>query len=116
MRVDATGSQPPIEGAARRFVRAPVPAEEAPKPREASEQAAPALPERTPRFEARSLLKFGLSTADVDAKFEIHKPTSTVTVTMYERETGEVLREVPSKYLLDVIASVASGRHVDTTS
>ncbi len=52
----------------------------------------------------------------MDAKFEIHKPTSTVTVTMYERETGEVLREVPSKYLLDVIASVASGQRVDTTS
>jgi FlaG protein len=114
VRVEPTGSQVPPESASRRFVRAPVPSEapetpRADRPRE--------LPDRTPRFEACSLLKFSLTTADVDAKFEIHEPTSTVTVTMYERETGEVLREVPSKYLLDVIASVAaSGLRVDTTS
>lgn len=111
MRIEPEGSQAPAESAPRRFVRAPVPVE----PTEAHPPAA--LPEREPRFEARSLLKFTLSAADVDAKFEIHEPTSTVTVTMYERETGEVLREVPSKHVLDVIASVAaSGLRVDTTS
>lgn len=111
MRVESSAGQTPVESAPRRFVRAAAPAEPA-EPRRP-----PELPERTPRFEARSLLKFNLSAADVDAKFEIHEPTSTVTVTMYERETGEVLREVPSKYVLDVIASVtASGLLVDTTS
>ncbi len=110
MRVEpTTGPQVP-ESAPRRFVRGPAPADEIQKADD------PARAPREPRFAARSLLKFDVNAADVDAKFEIHKPTSTVTVTMYERETGEVLREVPSKYLLDVIASVASGRHVDTTS
>lgn len=111
MQVEPTAGHSPVESAPRRFVRAPAPAEPA------GPRRPPELPDRAPRFEARSLLKFSLSAADVDAKFEIHEPTSTVTVTMYERQTGEVLREVPSKHVLDVIASVAaSGLHVDTTS
>ncbi len=111
MRVEPAGSHVPTEAASRRFVRAPAPAQEP------AAGDPPARTERTRPFEARSLLKFDLNAADVDAKFEIHEPTSTVTVTMYERETGEVLREVPSKHLLDVLASVAgSGLLVDTTS
>ena len=113
MRVEPTGSPPPMEATPRRFVRSPAqdPAEAA-APRDAAHR-----PDRTPRFEARSSLKFNLSAADVDAKFEIHEPTSTLTVTMYERQTGEVLREVPNRHVLDVIASVAaSGLNVDTTS
>lgn len=111
MKVEPAGPPAPVESTPRRFVRGPSPADEVPPPKERQ------LPDRTPRFESRSLLKFSVSAADVDAKFEIHKPTSTVTVTMYQRETGEVLREVPSKHVLDVIASVtASGLHVDTTS
>jgi flagellar protein FlaG len=61
-----------------------------------------------------SLLKFTLTAADVDARFEIHEATDTVTVTMYDRATGEVLREVPSRDVLDVIASLqATGLRVD---
>ena len=69
------------------------------------------------RWEPRSTLKFTLTAADVDARFEIHEGTSRVTVTMYDRETGEVLRELPSRHVLDVIASLTSkGLQVDTTS
>jgi uncharacterized FlaG/YvyC family protein len=68
-------------------------------------------------WEPRSTLKFSVTAADVDARFEIHEATSRVIVTMYSRETGEVLREVPSRHVLDVIASVtANGLTVDTTS
>lgn len=113
MRVDPAGSAPPVEAAQRRFVRSP-----AHDPADAAAPRDPAHPgDRARRFEARSSLKFSLSAADVDAKFEIHQPTSTLTVTMYERQTGEVLREVPNRHVLDVIASVAaSGLNVDTTS
>lgn len=68
-------------------------------------------------WEPRSSLKFSVTAADVDARFEIHEATSRVIVTMYSRETGEVLRELPSRRVLDVIASVtANGLTVDTTS
>ncbi len=68
-------------------------------------------------WEPRSSLKFGLVVADVDAKFEIHEATDRVIVTMYDRETGEVLRELPSRHVLDQIAAVTSrGLQVDTTS
>ena len=111
--MDLSSARPPAppEIASRRFVRAaPVP--EGGEPRRAPPEAAP-----TRDRGARSLLKFSLSAADVDARFEIHEATSRVTVTMYERQTGEVLREVPSKHVLDVIAAVIeSGLNVDTAS
>jgi len=110
--MDVSASRPPAppETEIRRFVRTPaVPDRESHK--------APQIDPRTPRFEAHSLLKFNVAAADVDAKFEIHQATSRVTVTMYERETGEVLREIPSKHILDLLASVTeSGLHVDTSS
>ena len=72
---------------------------------------------RNTAWEPRSSLKFGLVVADVDAKFEIHEATDRVIVTMYDRETGEVLRELPSRHVLDQIAAVTSrGIQVDTTS
>ena len=68
-------------------------------------------------WEPHSSLKFGLAVADVDAKFEIHEATDRVIVTMYDRQTGEVLRELPSRHVLDQIAAVTSqGLKVDTTS
>lgn len=77
----------------------------------------PRIEHPSTRWEPRSLLKFSLTAADVDARFEIHEATSRVTVTMYDRETGEVLREVPSRHVLDVIASLTTnGLQVDTTS
>jgi hypothetical protein len=67
-----------------------------------------------PRWLPPSTLKFTLTAADVQARFEIHEATSTVTVTMYERDTGEVLRQVPSRDVLDVIAALtSSGMQVD---
>ena len=67
-----------------------------------------------PAFRPPSSLKFTLTAADVDARFEIHEATSAMTVTMYDRQSGEVLREFPSREVLDVIASlVSSGLTVD---
>ncbi|MGD9570728.1 MAG: flagellar protein FlaG [Thermoleophilia bacterium] len=65
-------------------------------------------------FRPPSSLKFTLTAADVDARFEIHEATSMMTVTMYERASGEVLREFPSREVLDVLASLgATGLRVD---
>jgi flagellar protein FlaG len=111
--MDVSASRPvaPPDTQTRRFVRAPA------APPEADPRKAPQIEHPSRRFEAHSLLKFNVAAADVDAKFEIHKATSRVTVTMYERETGEVLREIPSRRVLDAIASVTeSGLHVDTSS
>jgi hypothetical protein len=76
---------------------------------------APDAPSRMPH----SSLKFSVTAADVDARIEIHRPTRVMTVTMYDRHTGEVLREFPSRHLLDVIAAVTgdpSGMRVDAAS
>lgn len=93
--------------------RIPTPPATPPPPRSDAREAPP---ERAAehRWEPRSTLKFSLTSADVQARFEIHEGTNAVTVTMYERETGEVLREVPSRRVLDTIAAlVASGHRVD---
>ncbi|MGE0028042.1 MAG: flagellar protein FlaG [Thermoleophilia bacterium] len=52
------------------------------------------------------------------ARFEIHQPTSRVTVTMLDRNTGEVLREVPDRRVLEQISALAAatGMNVDATS
>ena len=86
------------------------------RPAEAVKQSE-AKPPPSTDWEPRSSLKFNIMAADVDARFEIHEATSRVIVTMYDRETGEVLREVPSRHVLDAIASVtSSGLAVDTSS
>ena len=113
--MDVSASRPPdtIDAAVRRVERTPVakaaPQRPADRPADRPDPAAPAQSWAPP-----SSLKFTLSAADVDARFEIHEGTDTVTVTMYERETGEVLRQVPSREVLDVIASLkATGLSVD---
>jgi uncharacterized FlaG/YvyC family protein len=89
------------------------------KPKDTPEKKA-ATPAKEPpkdEWEPRSSLKFSLRAADIDAKFEIHKATSKVIMTMYDRQTGEVLREVPSRRVLDMLASLTpNGQRVDTTS
>jgi flagellar protein FlaG len=95
-----------------RFVRRPPP-EGAPEP----SRDAPELPGPSRRWVPPSTLKFSLTAADVTARFEIHEGTSRVTVTMLDRNTGEVLREVPSRHVLDQIAALeATGLTVDETS
>ena len=65
----------------------------------------------------RSTLKMALSSADVDARFEIDEETSRVTVTMYDRRSGEVLRQIPPEDLQEVIRVVAGrGMIVDVES
>lgn len=96
----------PIEVAPGRPPAAPPPA---PRPTAAPPDPGPWTPS--------SALKFTLTSADVDARFEIHEETSRVTVTMYDRETGEVLREIPPRRVLDVIAALTGrGLTVDASS
>lgn len=65
----------------------------------------------------RSTLKMALSSADVDARFEIDEETSRVTVTMYDRMSGEILRQIPPEDLQEVIRAVAGrGMIVDVES
>ena len=102
--------EPATESTTPRFVRQPAVPESDPVP-------APALIKPSTRWTPPSTLKFSLHAADVTARFEIHEGTSRVTVTMLDRNTGEVLREVPSRRVLDQIAALAaSGLTVDATS
>lgn len=111
MDVSAPRSPEKIDPALRR-VEPPPPSA---KPKAAAERPEPAAAE--PTWAPRSSLKFTVSAADVDARFEIHEATDTVTVTMFERQTGEVLREVPSREVLDVIAALMeTGLQVDTVT
>lgn len=113
--MDVTAPRPPDPAAvaASRADRVP-PAGVEPTPRPRAAPAPPSADDGPAPFRTPSALKFGLTAADVDARFEIHEATSTVTVTMYDKTTGEVLREVPSREVLDVIASLAAtGLRVD---
>ncbi|MFN8109631.1 MAG: flagellar protein FlaG [Thermoleophilia bacterium] len=64
-----------------------------------------------------SLLKFNVEKADVLAKFQIDQATNHVVVTMYQRSTGEVLRQFPPRHVLDVMAALAGrGLAVDVST
>ena len=97
---------------APRFMRPP-PGAEPPTPDETPQLAKP-----SERWTPPSTLKLDLHAADVTARFEIHQPTSRVTVTMLDRNTGEVLREVPNRRVLEQIAALATatGLTVDVIS
>ena len=97
---------------APRFLRPPAGAEPTP-PHEAPQIAKP-----SERWTPPSTLKLDLHAADVTARFEIHQPTSRMTVTMLDRNTGEVLREVPDRRVLEQITALAAatGMNVDATS
>lgn len=60
-------------------------------------------------------LKFTLRSADAEAKFAVHEATNTVMVTIVDRKTGEVIREIPSRERLDLIAALqGKGNLLDT--
>jgi hypothetical protein len=64
-----------------------------------------------------SMLKFNVEKADVLAKFQIDQATNHVVVTMYQRSTGEVLRQFPPRHVLDVMAALAGrGLAVDVST
>jgi len=70
------------------------------------------VPVKAPEFgktdaEEPGVLKFTVQDADVLARFAIHQETKHVIVTMYQRETGEVIREFPPRQVLDVMAALA---------
>ena len=52
-------------------------------------------------------LKFTLRTVDADARFSIHEATRSVIVTIVDRRTGEVIREIPSRRYLDLVAAIS---------
>lgn len=60
-------------------------------------------------------LKFTLRSADAVAKFSVHEATNSVMVTIVDRTTGEVIREIPSRERLDLIAALqGKGNLLDT--
>jgi uncharacterized FlaG/YvyC family protein len=76
---------------------------------------APAGEQATPRLPAQAALKFVLESADAEARFRFHHETNAVVVTVYHRESGEVIREFPSPRYLDVVAGLLDrGLVVDT--
>jgi flagellar protein FlaG len=86
--------------------REPAPA---PVPAAAGEEGAAERAEQRPPD-----LKFMLETADIQARFAIHEATNRVMITMYHRQTGEIVREIPPKRILDLLASLGqSGLIVD---
>ncbi|MEN3184051.1 MAG: flagellar protein FlaG [Atribacterota bacterium] len=40
----------------------------------------------------------------IEARFSIHEPTHTVIVTLVNRDTGEIIRQIPPEKLLDMVA------------
>jgi hypothetical protein len=75
----------------------------------------PGTPEEPPPTPAQAALKFVLETADAEARFTFHHETNQVVVTVYHRESGEVIREFPSPRYLDVVAGLLErGLVVDT--
>ena len=98
----------------------------APRPEVAAERPAGTPPERpierpadTPAERPASGrgadLKFTLRSADTEAKFAIHEATNTVMVTITDRKTGEVIREIPSRAHLDLVAALeGKGNLIDT--
>jgi hypothetical protein len=77
-------------------------------PPEPGEERAP--PERVvaaPPSEGSSLLKFDVSSSDVLARFQIDEDTNRVIVSMYQRDTGELIKEYPPREVLDVLAALA---------
>jgi FlaG protein len=96
----------------------------------------PSLPERTrpekllvseipisydaPRIAAPSTggdLKLSDGSADVLARFAFYEGSNRVVVTMYDRDTGEVIRELPPRQVLDMMAALAGrGLTIDVTT
>lgn len=70
----------------------PVPARTPPPAKESSEE---------------GFLKFDVVAADVLARFSIDEETKRVTVTMFQRDTGELIREFPPRGVLDVMSALA---------
>lgn len=61
-------------------------------------------------------LKFDLPSADVLARFTVYG-SNRVVVTMYDRATGEVIRELPPRQVLDMMAALAGrGLAIDVTT
>lgn len=62
-------------------------------------------------------LKSNGGSADVLARFAVYEGSNRVVVTMYDRDTGEVIRELPSRQVLDMMAALAGrGLTIDVTT
>lgn len=100
----ARGPGPSAAAVPSQMHRDPPPA---PRPSQEERRARPAAADRPD-------LKFTLETADIQARFRVHEATNRVMITMYHRQTGEVVREIPPKKILDMLASLGrSGILVD---
>lgn len=47
-----------------------------------------------------------MSTLDIELRFQIHEPTHEVIARLINKETGEVIREIPPEKFLDMLAKL----------
>lgn len=73
-----------------------------------SDDSPAAAPAEAP-WAPRSILKTGLNPVDVDVTFEIDRDSSRVMVTMTDRLSGEVLRQIPPREM-DAVVRTLAGR------
>lgn len=46
-----------------------------------------------------------LNSSNAECKFSVHKATGQITVKVMDKETGDVIREIPSEKILDMVAT-----------
>ncbi len=46
-----------------------------------------------------------LDKSNAECKFSVHKATGQITVKVMDKETGDVIREIPSEKILDIVAT-----------
>ncbi len=46
-----------------------------------------------------------LTSSKAECKFSVHKATGQITVKVMDKETGDVIREIPSEKILDIVAT-----------
>ncbi len=77
------------------------------KPADAPKQLGKDLPEP---------VKFDVASDDVLARFWIDEASRRVVITMYQRDTGEIIRQTPPREVLDTVAALEGrGLVIDTT-
>lgn len=93
----------------------PAPKETPARPKTAVERPDPEPPPERHTPGVGVDLKFTLRSADAEARFDYHEATNQVMVTITDRVTGEVIREIPSRERLDLIAALqGKGNILDT--
>lgn len=80
-------------------------------------KAKPSLAQTAAADDGPEPIKFDIATDDVLARFWIDEASNRVVITMYQRDTGEVIRQTPPREVLDTVAALEGrGLVVDTAN